>query len=219
MQEQPRHMAEKVKLNTPVGIAKYPKVSEPDKPAYGGDYKCPIILDPGAKGVKELRAEVNRVLREAYAPGKLIDPKTKKMRDNVRTPFKEVKQDDGSVVLEFMTRSKYQPAVFDSKGKPVNAVDVKIGGGSKVRLGVTLQAFGADAPNPGVRAYLDSVTIATLKVYEGRAASAPPIDPEDLDGDSGFVAGDEQNDGDFEQSDDPGPVDEDAYGDTDPLDF
>lgn len=217
-------MAEKVKVNTPVGTAKYPKVSEPDKPAFGGDYKCPIILQVDGKGVKELRAEVMRVLRDAYAPSKIFDNKlpgnkVPKLKDNVRTPFKETKLDDGSTVYEFMARSKYQPAVFDSQGKPVNAAVVKIGGGSRVRLGVTLQAFGADAPNPGVRAYLDSVTIARLVAYEGRQASAPPIDPEDLEGETGFVAGDEVDQGDFDDGGVPPADDEEAYGDTDPLDF
>jgi len=110
---------------TPFGVARYPKISNPDTKGQYADnkFKTDLLID------EDEVAEVRIVLEEAaltFWPD----------QDDVAFPLKEFfadKEKTKSEGMGLVLKSQYRPAVFDAKKKALPE-GVKIGGGSVIRV-------------------------------------------------------------------------------------
>lgn len=106
---------------SPIGIARYPNITQPD--SFGkyadGKFKTQLVVSkkdaaPMVESLKALAKE-NKV---------------------AHLPFKE---DGDSIVFKF--KSKYRPMIVDARNKKVEKLDLRIGGGSKIRVGYTVYPY------------------------------------------------------------------------------
>lgn len=159
-------MANRTTLLLPVGTAVYPNLNEPrafKDPKTGVEgppkYSVSVRFDP------ETKKKVEEMLDAAYT--KMGVPK----KAAANGPWKErtdKESDETEELLKAACSEKFRPALFDAKNQtmPVTAV---VGGGSKVRLEVTVNhytGFGG-----GVNLYLNSVQV--LEFVEGRGGKSP----------------------------------------------
>lgn len=138
-------------LFTPIGVAKWPHIAKPDN--YKGEerYKVNLLLNPedvpAFKKKLEEFAEANR--------GTITTKKPK-----LGSLKKEVdKEDNETGLYEISTKSRYKPIVKDSKNRKIEH-EVRIGGGSKVRLCVEPIAY-----DGGVSLRLHQVQVIDLVEY------------------------------------------------------
>jgi hypothetical protein len=153
-------MAKKERFITPVGIAIYPKLNTVDvyqpvdkKGRPSGAEKRRYITRLGFENQDDL-AKVQAFLKKKAAEllPDVEDPKL---------PIKKNKK-DGSLSLEATSGEKYRPAIFDAKNNKLPA-SVVIGGGSKLRLDVSINAY--DGFGGGINLYLNAVQV--LELVEG----------------------------------------------------
>ena len=104
----------KITFVSPVGTARYPHITTPDSTGQyaDGKFKTKLVVPK-----KEAAALVQRLkdLAKEHRVAKL--------------PFTE---EDGDIV--FTIKSKFKPLVFDAKNNEVKKVDLRVGGGSKLRV-------------------------------------------------------------------------------------
>jgi hypothetical protein len=104
----------KITFVSPVGTARYPHITTPDNTGQyaDGKFKTKLVVPKAdaAPLVEHLKA-----LAKEHKVAKL--------------PFTE---EDGDVV--FSIKSKFKPLVFDAKNHEVKKVDLRVGGGSKLRV-------------------------------------------------------------------------------------
>jgi hypothetical protein len=183
-------MATTLSLKTPKGVANYPWLSKPDVSFGKERFKCGIVFENSAIAKPVIDA-VNKVAADEFGA-----------KAKVKKPL--VKNEDGTILLK--TQSNSKPTISDSHGEVLKKT-VKLGGGSIVRLAVTLSTYNKDGSR-GVTAYLDSVQLLKLVEYgAGREVSWESAADEVEDA---FVAGDasgddeegEADDGDVSSSDD-----------------
>jgi len=77
-------------------------------------------------------------------------------------PWKKDKK-NGDITLFAFSGEKFKPPVFDAKNRRLPD-SVVVGGGSKVRIGVTVNPF--DGFGGGVNLYLNAVQVLDLKQSE-----------------------------------------------------
>lgn len=109
-------MAKKIPFVTPIGVARWPHLSEPDSTGKFADNKYKTKLIVSKKDAKPLIDNL-KTTAKALGVSKL--------------PFAEDPDNPDNVV--FVAKSKYKPAIFDPKKKEISG-DITISGGSKVRL-------------------------------------------------------------------------------------
>jgi hypothetical protein len=110
-------MAKKIPFITPVGIARYPHITEPDSTGKFADNKYKAQLIVSKKDAKPLIDSLKQTAK-ALGVSKL--------------PFKDDPEDSDNVI--FVAKSKFKPAVFDAKRAEVKSNNLRIGGGSKIRM-------------------------------------------------------------------------------------
>jgi hypothetical protein len=144
-----------------IGIARYPKFDEPDtKGTYADNkYKTEIVVSP------EKTKEMKKWLEDQAA---IIAPDIL----SPRLPMRKGKKDG---VISFVLKSKDKPKLWDAKGNRIPNGAVKIGGGSKIRVGGSLSNY-----DTGVNFYLSDVQLIELV---GRT----DIDVDAVDEDGAFV--------------------------------
>lgn len=110
----------KTAFSSPLGVARYPWLTEPDT-AFGQEkFKCDLILSP--EDAKPLIEQVNKVAGDFGA-----------MAGKASLPY-FTDEDTGDVI--FRTKTTYKPKFFDSAGDPIIESKVPpIWGGSKLKLG------------------------------------------------------------------------------------
>lgn len=141
----------RVTLTTPIGVARFPKISSPDTTGDYADnkYKTDVVFP--AEYVKELRAKCLEV-----AKAELPDVK------NPDLPIHTKKdKETGEEVTFVRFKSKRKPIIIDAKKNKVPD-NVEIGGGSKIRIGGTLNAYRKGA-NKGINIYLNAVQVIELQ--------------------------------------------------------
>lgn len=142
----------KVTLTTPIGVARYPKISSPDTTGDYADnkYKTDVVFSDD--DLKALKA-------------KIVDFAKKEFGDEAKKvdlPIKEHKDKETGEVTTFVRfKSKRKPVIVDAKKQPIPA-GVEVGGGSKVRIGGTLNAY-KKGGNKGVNIYLNAVQVIELQ--------------------------------------------------------
>jgi hypothetical protein len=141
---------------TPVGIAVWPKLNEVD------------VYQPtdkkGRPNGAEKRRYLTRIRFEDEDLAKVqafLKQKAKELLPDVDNPKLPIKKDkkDGSLTLEATSGEKYRPAIFDAKNNKLPAT-VIVGGGSKIRLSVTVNAY--EGFGGGINLYLNSVQVIEL---------------------------------------------------------
>lgn len=104
----------KITFVSPIGTARYPHITTPDSTGQYADGKFKTKLVVPKKDAAALVDRLKTIAKE-HKVSKL--------------PFVE---EDGDIV--FNIKSKYKPLVFDAKNNEVKKVDLRVGGGSKLRV-------------------------------------------------------------------------------------
>jgi DNA-directed RNA polymerase len=146
-----------VNFATPKGVARFPKIIEPDTKGKYADNKHKTELIMSAEDLKAFKAK-------AAAAAKQLLPGVK----NPKLPFKvSTDKKTGETVESFIAKSTKKPWIGDAKKTPINPKN--IGPGSVLKIGGSFAAY-EKGPNKGITAYLDAVQVIELK--EGFDASA-----------------------------------------------
>jgi hypothetical protein len=163
----------KVSFTTPIGVARYPKISKPDTTGDYADnkYKTDLVLSPS--DMKEVKKTINEFAKQEYGDLK-----------GIKLPFGEAKDKETGEVTEFVRfKSARKPIIIDAKRNKVPD-DVDIFGGSKIRVGGTLNAY-KKAGNKGVNIYLNAVQVIELVTGFNMDAFEEVADGFEVDTDDG----------------------------------
>jgi hypothetical protein len=198
-------MSKKITVTLPKGVAVWPKLNEVD------------VYQPVDKKGKPNGAEKRRFITrlafndedfrkvDAYLKKQLADHD---MEDG-KLPWRDEKKDGkktGKKHLEMTSGEKYPPPFLDSRGNEIPRSKVKIGGGSVLKVDVTVNVY--TGFGGGINLYMNDVMIVELKqrarnkmeaeeggfVYEGSDeddssdddAGAPETPSNDMDDDIPF---------------------------------
>lgn len=194
-------------LTTPVGVAIWPKLNEPDRKfKEEGEYSVWLRL------TREDAAPVIKVMNDELKAGharhakELGKPKLKVHPLSIR----EVEGDPDCVDIKFSTPAsgtsrktgrkwERRVALFDSRGKPLGDDAPRIGGGSRIKVAAEVYCW--FTPSLGVGISLRPQGVQVIELVEGgmsaRTADAFGFTSEE----TGFVAGGEG----FEFTDDSSP--------------
>lgn len=173
----------RVKFTTPVGIARFPKLTEPDTQGEYADnkYKTDLILTDGE--LKEVKKTIVAFAKENLPGCEKPDLPIKSHRD----------KETGEVTWFLRFKSKRRPVIIDANRNRVPQ-GVEIGGGSKIRVGGTLNAY-EKGGNKGVNIYLNAVQV--IQLQEG---GFNRDDFDDYTGDDAYVAEAVGSEGDGDES-------------------
>jgi hypothetical protein len=198
-------MAKKITVTLPKGVAIWPKLNEVD------------VYQPVDKKGKPSGAEKRRFITRLEfndEDHRKVDAYLRKiLKDNDmedgKLPWREEKKDGkktGKKHLEMTSGEKYPPPFIDSKGNEIPRSKVKVGGGSVLKIDVTVNPY--TGFGGGINLYMNDVMIVELKqrernkmaveeggfVYDGDASDeddnddtgAPETPSTDLDDDIPF---------------------------------
>lgn len=104
----------KITFVSPIGTARYPHITTPDMTGQYADGKFKTKLVVPKKDAAPLVEHLKAVAKEHKV---------------AKLPFTE---EDGDIV--FSIKSKFKPLVFDAKNQEVKKVDLRVGGGSRLRV-------------------------------------------------------------------------------------
>jgi hypothetical protein len=180
-------MSKKPKLPryvSPKGTAQYPYITKPDtKFNPDGEYKISLELD--AKDASEIMSFLDEQFAEAVDTAKKQNPGKKIKEGDV--PY-SVNEDTGKVTVRFKLKAKVtpkngdafeqRPALFDAKGNPLVG-DVKVGGGSKVRISYEAIPYYTAIAGAGVSLRLRAVQVIELVEFSSGGAGAFGFGEED----------------------------------------
>jgi hypothetical protein len=126
-----------------VVVARYPRLDEPDPRAYyeGNKYKTEIVTS------LEKTKEMKKWLEEQAAI----------IAAGVRSPRLPMRKGMKDGVVSFVLKSKDRPKLWDAKGNRIPDGAVKIGEGSKIRVGGALLSY-----DSGVHFDLSDVQLVEL---------------------------------------------------------
>ena len=192
-------MSEKVKLVrivSPKGTAKYPKLNEPDKKFKAdGEYSVRLVVkrEEAEQFVKFVKDEFIKHYKETCVREKKKELKTAEM------PWKKVTNESGvetgDVEIKFSLAAKItskktgqaweqRPALFDSKG---NAISDRVGGGSIIKVAAEVFPWYTPLLGCGISLRCRAVQVFELHQYSGGNASNFGFTAEE----EGFVSGGE----------------------------
>lgn len=155
---------------TPVGIASFAHLLEPDSKGQYADDKYKITLKlpkQGADNQSEIDAfvaKINKAADEAF-------PKSRKRNDSPVKDgdAKEHESNHGFWLLTFKTN--YQPPMVDTKKTPLPK-EVKIFAGDVVRVAYAIKEYETKAVGTGVSLQLRAVQLIEKRAASSKAASA-----------------------------------------------
>ena len=193
-------------LVSPAGVAKFPRLNEPDtKFNAEGVYKVTLVLKEGDKGVADYLKALRQAEADALAEAAKNLKKGKKLKES-GSVIKESLDGDGNPVsgqveINFKMKAsgtskksgkawERHPAIFDAQLRP--CTDVKVGGGSIVKVKAELRPFDSPAFGAGLSLGLEAVQVIELREYSA-GQSAAGFDKEEgfeaSAGAEGFSAG------------------------------
>lgn len=165
----------KKSFTTPIGVARFPKISKPDTTGEYADnkYKTDLVLSDD-----ELKA-INAQL-VAFAKEKFSADEVKAIVGTDNWPIKSVKDKETKEVTKCIRfKSKRKPLIVDAhKNKIPDTVEIM--GGSKVRIGYVPSTY--TSPKKGVNLYLNAVQV--IELVQGFDVN----DFEDYDGEDAYDA-------------------------------
>jgi len=164
-------MATRLKLTTPCGIAVWPRLNEPDR-EFDANGLYHTKLRVSSKEAEEFMQKITAYRDENYAAS--CQQKGKKKLNQNDLPWKEDEENPGDIIIstklkaKVVTRSgdsfEQRPDLVDAKLKPTN---VKIGGGSKLKLALEVNPYCTPAGDTGVTLWIKAVQILELVEYGG----------------------------------------------------
>ena len=187
----------RVRLTTPKGTAKFPKLTEPDTRFNpNGDYSVGLIFAPGE--ADEFLAQLDKLADASFEKAKqdLLDKGKKAQAKRVvrAEPYKmEIDQEGeetGNFEVKFKMKAKvetkagkvyeFQPQLFDAKGKAIEPDSIEIWGGSILRVNYTPSDYYMPATkNAGISLQLNAVQVLELVSRGGGSAESFGFDAED----------------------------------------
>lgn len=193
---------------TPLGIASYPWVTKPDtKFNPDGEYSVSLTFRDDDAAITTL---ISDELEKSVAKAK--EQNQGKKIKTANTPITE--NEDGSITIKFKLKAKVtpkngepfeqRPALFDAKNKPLSN-DIKIGGGSKVKVAFEVVPFFTALIGAGVTLRLKALQVIELVEYSSKAGGLSGFSEEDgyesreqtKEETSDFENQSEENSGDF----------------------
>jgi hypothetical protein len=189
---------ERTVITSPAGILRMGFITKPStKFKAEGEYTAIIALDPEAKGVSELKAQLEAAAKASLASA-LKDAKDGKAKKAIEgcelhTPLNSEVDNDGNdtglLVLKAANKAVMKKkdgetfekkiALFDAKGKPIT-LPPKIGKGTKCKLAFIIAPFCMVATKKvGVTLWLEAVQIIDLVEYGGGDAASYGFGEED----------------------------------------
>ena len=168
----------RVRLTSPVGIAKYPWLNKPDtKFDPQGVFRVSLLLDP--KEHKEFLERLDAMVDQSVAEAKkeLQKKRPQDVAKLIEKPAYEKEYDSEGVetgMVEVKFKMKHiintkngdmvlTPDIFDAKGKVIDRSEVKIFGGSKLRINFTPNPYYmASTKMAGVSMQLNAVQVIEL---------------------------------------------------------
>lgn len=203
-----------VKGTTPKGIAKYPRLTEPDtKFNKSGVFSTKLILS--AEDAAPLMEVIDKEIEKAYtekvdklkADGKAALAKKAKRAD---PPYLAVCDDEGNETgeVEFSFKMNHQftkkdgtvekrtPLLFDAKGHKIQG-KTSVWGGSEIKVAYQLVPFDSPVAGTGVSARLNAVQIIKLVSGTGGTASSFGFGEEE-----GYEASEDEEDAPFSEDQD-----------------
>ena len=196
---------------TPLGVAQYPWLVEPDtKFNPDGDYKVNMLFgDTKNADLQYMLEDLDSVLEEYYQ-SLIKDPKYSKYASKIHKADLYEEDADGNIVMKFKQRAVIKSIkgtydvkipIFDSKGKPLS--DIKLGGGSKIKLCFSVSPYFVPSTKMcGLSLRPVAVQVIELKEWtEGGTMQAYGFDSEDGYEDTDVES--LQDDPPFDDPDDP----------------
>lgn len=140
------------------GIAVWPKLDVPDvyKPKKGPEkirYTTDLKMESKAfaKFQKFLEAKAKELMPDVDEPKMPFKAETEKDKDGK-------KRETGAMLVTATSGVKYKPPLFDAKNKKLPS-DMALGGGSKIKLDVSINAFEISKDNSGINLYINAVQV------------------------------------------------------------
>jgi hypothetical protein len=177
-------MAKSERFTSPAGIAKFPRLNEPDtKFKAEGEYKVTLVLT---------EEEANSILEKAKAPFEAFKAEeAKKLKKGqklkeadlpVKDHYEGEELVEGMKEVTFKTKAsgvskktgkawEMKPALFDAKGKPL-VPRPNVGGGSKLKVSYSIGCYNTPAAGCGVSLRLEAVQVLDLKEFGGGDAKS-----------------------------------------------
>lgn len=170
-------MAKPTRINTPVGRAIYPRLGQPDT-KYNAAGLFSVKLSVPADEVEDLREKLEEIRQTAWDE---LDAKSKKTHTLVEV-FEDELNDEGDETGNVIIKAKLQnivtpkgkepfeqrPNLFDSANNPLNAEEVKVGSGSRLRLNCDVIPYAmASSKTVGVSLRLKNVQVVELVEFGG----------------------------------------------------
>jgi hypothetical protein len=191
----------KEKFTTCPLIAVWPKLDEPDVyTPKKGPQKIRYVTDAKAENaddmlkiVEFIKGKARELLPDVKKPKLPFKKETEKNKDGERV-------ETGAILLTASSGVKYRPPLFDAKNTKLPD-GVALGGGSKIRLNLSINAYEISAENSGINLYINAVQV--LDLVEKGTGKSP------FEEDEGFT---------FEEGDSASPF-KGGDSDEDPLAF
>lgn len=162
-------MAKKITVTLPKGVAVWPKLNEVD------------VYQPLDKKGKPNGAEKRRFITRLEfndEDHRKVDAYLKKVlkdhdMEDGKLPWRDEKKDGkktGKKHLEMTSGEKYPPPFIDSRGNEIPRSKVKVGGGSVLKVDVTVNVY--TGLGGGINLYMNDVMIVELKQRERNKMAA-----------------------------------------------
>lgn len=183
-------MAEKKqakRFNSPKGIAKYPWLNTPSTAFSKNEYKTGLLLKADEEATDKFIEFVNGLVNESLAKavedlkkeGKVAAAKQVVKRFPYKVELdKETGEETGFIEFNFSTQATSKDGkqrkmrLFDAIAKDINPSEVKVGGGSIIKVNFTPSPYYmAASKEAGVKFYLNAVQILDLVEFGGGRAS------------------------------------------------
>lgn len=183
-------MAEKKqrkRFTSPKGIAKYPWLSTPSTAFNKNEYKTGLLLKADDETTEKFLEFLNSLVDESYneavanlkKEGKIAAAKQVQKRYPYKSELdKETGEETGFIELNFTTQAVSKDGkprkmrLFDAKGVSINPDDVKVAGGSVIKVNFTpSNYYMAASKEAGVKLYLNAVQVIELVEFGGGNAA------------------------------------------------
>ena len=179
-----------IKLTSPIGVAKYPWLNEPDiKFNPDGEYRTSLLLDPNEAA--DFLSELDQLADEAVAKAKedledkgkgALAKKVTRKEPYMMEADQETGEETGKVEVRFKLKAliktkkgkelRFTPALFDAQGKPLNK-DNLIYGGSEIRVNFTPMSYYVPSTKmAGVTLQINAVQVIKLVTNGGGDADS-----------------------------------------------
>lgn len=176
-------MAKKERFITPAGIAVWPKLDVPD-----------VYQPLDKQGKPKGAAKTQYIIRVKFSDADLakvtayVEKKTEELSPGGKNSPLVKDKKTGEITLKATSGAKYRPACWDSKNKRIPD-DVRVGGGSKVKLDLTVNAY--DGFGGGINFYINAVQVLELVDGDNFAPQfSTDEDGFEVEEESGFGGGD-----------------------------